>query len=58
MSKRTYSTGLKIKYKLGLLPKEITLQIHRNTRRYWDTNLNISTIFGIDSFEEDEDFKF
>ncbi len=55
MAKRTYSTGLKIKYKLGLLPKEVTLQIHRNTRRYWDNKLNINQIFGIEDFEENED---
>ena len=55
MSKRTYSTGLKIKYKLGLLPDNICLQIHRNTRWYWDNKMDLNHIFGINDFEEDED---
>jgi hypothetical protein len=55
MQKRTYSTGLKIKYKLGILTKDVKSQIHRNTRYYWKTHFDINQVFGIDDFDEDED---
>lgn len=52
---RTYSTGLKIKYKLGLLPDHIKQQIHRNTRYYWSTHFDLNHVFGIDDFDKNED---
>ena len=54
-SKRIYSTGLKIKFKLGVLSNDIKLQVHRNTRYYWTHHFDLNNVFGIDDFDKDED---
>ena len=53
--KRIYSTGLKVKFKLGILPSDIKLQIHRNTRYYWKHNFDLNNVFGIENFDKNED---
>jgi len=53
--KNTYSTGLIIKYKLGLLSHDVTQFIPSSTLWNWKNNRNLSNIIGIDKFEENED---
>jgi len=53
--KRKYSTGLIVKYKLGLLSTDIIREIPSSTRSYWKNEISINKIFGIENFQEDED---
>jgi len=53
--KRKYSTGLIVKYKLGLLSNNIIKEIPSSTRSYWKNGISINKIFGIENFQEDED---
>ena len=47
-ARKKYATSLIAMYKLGLIDKKLTSNIHRNTLYYWDNKINIDNYIGFE----------
>ena len=47
-ARKKYATSLIAMYKLGLIDKKLTSNIHRNTLYYWDNKINIENYIGFE----------